>query len=159
MRARTRMEETDRRLAGPPSSQSQLDHRRSFLRGDLSGRHRLGGLPWRRCDDYVPSDIAAIGRSRLGERLHGPDSLPPVPEVAHEVRFLEVVILDKDLPGHGLRKDDLGTVVELYAPDEVEVEFVNAAGHTEALVPLGTDAIRSVSHHDSMAVRRIRRTA
>ena len=46
--------------------------------------------------------------------------------------LLEVVVLVRDLPDHGLRKDDLGTVVELYAPDQVEVEFVNAAGHTSA---------------------------
>jgi len=74
-------------------------------------------------------------------------------------KLLEVVVLDRDLPDHGLRKDDLGTVVELYAPDQVEVEFVNAAGHTEALVTLGTDAIRPVSNHDLIAVRHVRRTA
>ena len=74
-------------------------------------------------------------------------------------KLLEVVVLDRDLPDHGLRKDDLGTVVELYAPDQVEVEFVNAAGHTEALATLGTDAIRPVSHHDLIAVRHVRRTA
>ena len=42
-----------------------------------------------------------------------------------------------------------------YAPDQVEVEFVNAAGHTEALVTLATDAIRPVSHHDLIAVRHV----
>ena len=48
-------------------------------------------------------------------------------------KLLEVVVLDRDLPDHGLRKDDLGTWVELYAPDQVEVEFVKSAGHTVAL--------------------------
>ena len=38
--------------------------------------------------------------------------------------LLDTVVLNRDLPGHGLRAGDLGAVVELYQPDGVEVEFV-----------------------------------
>lgn len=45
-------------------------------------------------------------------------------------RVLDTVVLDKDLPEHGLRKGDLGAVVEVYEPDGLEVEFVTASGRT-----------------------------
>lgn len=47
---------------------------------------------------------------------------------------LETVVLDRDLPEHGLRRGDLGAVVQVYRPDELEVEFVTASGRTLALV-------------------------
>lgn len=50
---------------------------------------------------------------------------------------LDTVVLKADLPHHGLKKGDVGAVVEVYAPDAFEVEFVTASGHTQALVTLG----------------------
>ena len=41
---------------------------------------------------------------------------------------LDVVALTEDLPAHGLKQGDLGTIVEVYAPDALEVEFVTASG-------------------------------
>jgi len=64
-----------------------------------------------------------------------------------------------DLPEYGLRKGDLGTVVEVYEPDGLEVEFVTASGKTEALVTLKTDAVRSVVDNDLVAVRPFNRSA
>ena len=66
---------------------------------------------------------------------------------------LDVVVLNEDLPMHGLKQGDLGTVVEIYAPDAVEVEFVTASGRTQALVTLQASAIRAVSDNDVIAVR------
>ncbi len=37
-------------------------------------------------------------------------------------RTLDVVVLDRELPDRGLRKGDLGAVVEVYEPDGLEVE-------------------------------------
>jgi hypothetical protein len=51
-------------------------------------------------------------------------------------KTLETVVLNRDLPDHGLRKGDLGSVVQLYEPDALEVEFVRASGRTEAMVTL-----------------------
>jgi len=70
-------------------------------------------------------------------------------------RNLEVVVLNEDLPSHGLKRGDLGTIVEVYAPDAVEVEFVTASGRTQALVTLPPSAIRQVGDDDLVAVRRI----
>ena len=39
-----------------------------------------------------------------------------------DMKVLDAVVLEKDLPGHCLRKGDIGAVVEVYEPDGVEVE-------------------------------------
>ena len=46
--------------------------------------------------------------------------------------LLDTVVLARDLPEHGLRAGDLGAVVETYGADGLEVEFVQASGHTKA---------------------------
>jgi hypothetical protein len=66
---------------------------------------------------------------------------------------LDVVVLNEDQPAHGLKKGDLGTVVEIYAPDAVEIEFVTASGRTQALVTLPPSAVREVGDNDLVAVR------
>jgi len=66
---------------------------------------------------------------------------------------LDVVVLNEDLPLHGLKKGDLGTVVDIYAPDSIEVEFVTASGRTQALVTLSPTAVRQVRDNDLVAVR------
>ncbi len=68
-------------------------------------------------------------------------------------RLLDVVVLNTDLPKHGLRLCDLGTVVEIYEPAGLEVEFVTASGHTTALVSVAASDVRAVRHDDLVAVR------
>lgn len=68
---------------------------------------------------------------------------------------LDIVVLKADLPPHGLKIGDVGTVVEIYAPDAMEVEFVTASGHTQALVTLNTDQVRPVGPKDILAVRQL----
>lgn len=72
---------------------------------------------------------------------------------------LETVVLDRDLPEHGLRCGDLGAVVGIYAPDELEVEFVRASGLTEACVTLAESDVRAPGDGDLLAVRRLDRPA
>ena len=72
---------------------------------------------------------------------------------------LETVVLDRDLPEHGLRRGDLGAVVQVYDPDGIQVEFVTASGRTEALVTLGVGDVRAVSDEDLIAVRTLARGA
>ena len=67
--------------------------------------------------------------------------------------LLDSVVLNHDLPEHGLRAGDLGAVVELYGADGVEVEFVRASGQTKALITLKTGDIRSVAASDILSVR------
>jgi hypothetical protein len=41
---------------------------------------------------------------------------------------LDTVVLQRDLPEWGLRRGDLGAVVQVYEPEGLEVEFVSASG-------------------------------
>ena len=69
--------------------------------------------------------------------------------------LLDTVVLDRDLPEHGLCRGDLGAVVEVYEPDGLEVEFVRASGQTQALVTLTEDDVRPVRDSDQIAVRSV----
>lgn len=73
--------------------------------------------------------------------------------------LLDTVVLDRDLPEHGLRRGDLGAVVDLHSPDGFEVEFVLASGKTQALVSLRNSDVRAVQDGDLIAVRNLKRTA
>ena len=70
-------------------------------------------------------------------------------------KLLDTVVLDRELPEHGLRNGDLGAVVEVYAPDGLEVEFVTASGKTQALVTLNLKDVRPVQDSDLIAVRSV----
>jgi hypothetical protein len=72
---------------------------------------------------------------------------------------LQTVVLERDLPEHDLRVGDLGAVVQVYAPDGLEVEFVRASGCTQALVTLPASDVRPIDDDDLMTVRRLGRTA
>jgi hypothetical protein len=69
--------------------------------------------------------------------------------------LLDTVVLDKDIASHGLKKGDLGAVVEVYEPDGVDVEFVTASGKTQALVTLNVADVRAVADDDLVSVRRV----
>lgn len=66
---------------------------------------------------------------------------------------LDTVVLDRDLPEHGLRKGDLGAVVQVYEPEALEVEFVTASGRTQALETLRAGDVRAVKDEDLISVR------
>ena len=74
-------------------------------------------------------------------------------------KTLDTVVLDRDVPEFGLKKGDLGAVVQVYEPDGLEVEFVTAAGKTEALVTLNQEDVRHVGDTDLIAVRSLRKSA
>jgi hypothetical protein len=69
-------------------------------------------------------------------------------------KLLEPVVLKTDVPERGLRKGLLGTVVEVYSPAKVEVEFIAANGRTIALLPLDSRDLRKPTDTDAIAVAR-----
>ena len=69
------------------------------------------------------------------------------------ISLLDMVVLERSLPKAGLRKGDLGTVVEIYPRGGIEVEFVAASGRTQALVTLKAADVRAVGDEDLVAVR------
>jgi len=70
-------------------------------------------------------------------------------------KVLDTVVLDVDLPEHGLRRSDLGAIVHLHGRDALEVEFVTASGRTQALVTLKVHEVRPVHDNDLVAVRSV----
>ena len=73
--------------------------------------------------------------------------------------LLDTVVLNRDLPEHGLRRGDLGAVVDVHEPDGLEIEFVMASGKTQALVSLRGADVRAVGDGDLIAVRELKQTA
>ena len=61
---------------------------------------------------------------------------------------LAVVALKRDLPEFGLKAGHVGTVVFVYEPDAVEVEFFDCDGETHALLTLLDEDIRLASDRD-----------
>jgi hypothetical protein len=63
------------------------------------------------------------------------------------------VVLAKDLPEFGLRVGDLGTIVAIYEPDGLEIEFIKASGETQAVLTLTETDVRPIKSDDIMSVR------
>jgi len=76
-----------------------------------------------------------------------------------DLNLLECVVLTHDVPESGLRAGDLGAIVETCPPDGIEVEFVTADGHTQALLTLRTSDVRKVGPRDIVAVRPVQPAA
>lgn len=67
---------------------------------------------------------------------------------------LETVVLKHDIRKHGLRKGDMGAVVNVYDGGKAaEVEFVTATGRTVALVTLTSSDVRDIKQNDILHVR------
>jgi hypothetical protein len=68
-------------------------------------------------------------------------------------QLLDTIVLDRDVPEHGLRKGDLGAIVEVHEPEAFEVEFVTATGRTAAMLTLNAQDVRPVADDDLVSVR------
>ena len=53
-----------------------------------------------------------------------------------QVKLLDVVALTEDVPQHGLRRGQVGTIVEVLGGDTFEVEFADNHCRTYATVSL-----------------------
>ena len=59
----------------------------------------------------------------------------------NSIQLLDVVALTEDLPQRNLFRGQVGTVVEILAPNVFEVEFSDDDGQTYAMLSLRTDQI------------------
>ena len=73
-------------------------------------------------------------------------------------KLLDTVALTGDHPEAGLRRGDVGAVVEVLGQDAYEVEFVAASGRTQALVTLAASEIRELGDKDLISVRSLAET-
>ena len=66
-----------------------------------------------------------------------------------EVELLSVVALVEDMLDRGLRRGQVGTVVENLAPGVSEVEFSDDSGKPYASLSLRSDHLRRLHHEPS----------
>ncbi|MBC6938060.1 MAG: DUF4926 domain-containing protein [Chloroflexi bacterium] len=62
------------------------------------------------------------------------------------LQLLDVVALTEDLPERDLLRGQVGTVVEILAPDAYEVEFSDNNGHTYAMLALRGDQLMALHY-------------
>jgi hypothetical protein len=67
------------------------------------------------------------------------------------IQLLDVVALIEDIPQEGLYRGQVGTVVEILAPDVYEVEFSDDQGQTYAMKALKAFQLM-VLHHKLIKV-------
>lgn len=68
---------------------------------------------------------------------------------------LETAVLTADLPDHGLRAGDMGTVVHIHGKGEgYEIEFFTLTGDTIDVVTVNASQVRAVTEHDVAHARR-----
>ena len=67
------------------------------------------------------------------------------------VKLLDVVALLVDKPEEGLVVGQVGTVVEVLAPDVYEVEFLDSKGETIALAELKRSEVLVLKHEPAVA--------
>jgi hypothetical protein len=65
------------------------------------------------------------------------------------VKLHDVVALLEDLPAHGLKRGQVGTVVEEWEPGVYEAEFADTDGVTYALVALRAEQLMTLYWHPS----------
>ncbi|HEV3416992.1 MAG TPA: DUF4926 domain-containing protein [Pirellulales bacterium] len=71
---------------------------------------------------------------------------------------LDTVVLTEDIREHGLKRDDIGTVVLRHDQGGYEVEFVSLDGETLAVVSLRSEQIRSVGPREIAQARLVEAT-
>ena len=72
------------------------------------------------------------------------------------IQELEDVVLETDLPEHGLRRGDIGTVVLIHRESQgYEVEFTTLDGETVAVVTLLAAQVRPAHKREIAHVREL----
>ena len=70
---------------------------------------------------------------------------------------LDLVVLKTDLPEHGLKAGDVGTVTMVHRAGEgFEVEFMTLSGETVAVVTVAANAVRPIEQGEIAHARSVR---
>ena len=67
------------------------------------------------------------------------------------IQVLDVIALLEDIADRGLRRGQVGTVVEELAPDVFEIEFSDDNGHTYAMLALRADQLIVLHYEPALA--------
>jgi len=63
------------------------------------------------------------------------------------MNLYDVVALLVDLPNEGLKRGQVGTIIEIWEPDVYEVEFADTHGVTYAMVALRAEQLMALYWH------------
>jgi hypothetical protein len=75
------------------------------------------------------------------------------------IRELDLVALTHDVPEHGLKTGDVGTVVHVHTIPGYMVEFMDSEGYTVAVISLEPSEVRPVSPHEMQHARPLEKRA
>jgi len=71
------------------------------------------------------------------------------------IRELDSVVLTVDLPEHGLKKGDVGTVALVHGTAGFEVEFMTLGGETLTVASLTKEQVRPVGRREIAQARAV----
>ncbi len=72
------------------------------------------------------------------------------------MRELETVVVNKDIPEHGIERGDIGVIVHTYEDKSaVEVEFVSGEGTTLGVATLLSKDVRLMKKDEILHVREL----
>ena len=71
------------------------------------------------------------------------------------IKELDTIVLTEDLPGHGLLRGDLGTVVLVHPGGGYEVEFMTLDGETLAVLSLSPHQVRPIARREIAQARAV----
>lgn len=71
------------------------------------------------------------------------------------IKELDTVVLTEDLPEHGLKQGDIGTIVLLHAAGGYEVEFMTLDGQTLVVASLFPRQVRPVGRREIAQARAV----
>lgn len=69
------------------------------------------------------------------------------------LKLLGIIALTEDLPQHNLQKGQVGTIVELLAPNIYEIDFSDNNGQTYTQLPLHTSQLLKL-HYNPVKIDR-----
>lgn len=68
-----------------------------------------------------------------------------------DLYVLDAIALTEDIDEHGLRRGQVGTIVENLSPDVFEVEFADTDGRAYALIPVRAGQMMPLRYAPSAA--------
>ena len=72
------------------------------------------------------------------------------------MKELDTVVVNKDIPDHGIERGDIGVVVHTYEDKSaVEVEFVSGEGTTLGVITLQSVDVRPMKKDEILHVREL----
>ena len=92
-------------------------------------------------------------RGYFNSKIH---NCVPEPVEEEDMKELDTVVVNKDIPNHRIERGDIGVVVHTYEDKAaVEVEFVSGEGTTLGVITLQSEDVRLMKKDEILHVREL----